>query len=234
MLHWIIFAERRPGISKLHFHRHWRDVHPPLFKKTPGIRRYVQNHLLEPPEGLPWDGIVDIYADSEEAMVKAFTCPEYRNNASLDEPNFTRGPRSQRMLSEDYVLLEGPPIYQNDILGKVIFPLRRKPGMKVEEFHRYWREVHAPLVLQLPRLRRYVQSQTIVSKPMQEAVGLPPGEPYFDGVEYLWFDSKSALREALESLVAFVDVKPDLANFVDVERFVTLVAEEFRSLWPEG
>ena len=29
---------------------------------------------------------------------------------------------------------------------KMICMIKRKPGMSVEEFHRYWREVHGPLV----------------------------------------------------------------------------------------
>ena len=36
--------------------------------------------------------------------------------------------------------------------------LTKKSGMSDEQFHRHWREVHAPLALRIPSLRRYVQS----------------------------------------------------------------------------
>ena len=48
---------------------------------------------------------------------------------------------------------------------KVIVMLKRKPGMGLQEFHRYWKDVHGPLVLGVPELmrhvRRYVQSHSI-------------------------------------------------------------------------
>jgi uncharacterized protein (TIGR02118 family) len=43
---------------------------------------------------------------------------------------------------------------------KLVFCLRRLPGMDEAEFHRYWREVHAPLVQSNSAalgIRRYVQ-----------------------------------------------------------------------------
>ena len=46
---------------------------------------------------------------------------------------------------------------------KFVFCLRRKDGMALEEFQRYWREEHAPLVQQYAGalgILRYVQSHT--------------------------------------------------------------------------
>ncbi len=238
MIHMMLFAERKPDISKLQYHRHWLDIHLPkaqkLAQKYTGLRRYVQDHFLEPPPGLLYDGIVDLWLDSEKAVIETFTSREYLEDVLPDEANFGRPGGSQMIFTEDHVLLEGPPISKHDILGKVIFPLKRKRGMEAKEFHRYWREVHGPLVLKLPHLRRYVQSHTIVAKAVEEALHLPGGEPFYDGVEQLWFDNKSALREALGSLEAFVHVQPDLTNFVDLDRFVPLVTEEYRAVWPEG
>ena len=39
----------------------------------------------------------------------------------------------------------------------------RKPGLAVDEFQRYWREIHGPLAAQIPVIRRYVQSHTRTS-----------------------------------------------------------------------
>jgi hypothetical protein len=48
---------------------------------------------------------------------------------------------------------------------KFIGCMKRKPGMTSEEFHRYWKDVHAPLAKGLHEffryVRKYVQSQTL-------------------------------------------------------------------------
>ena len=46
---------------------------------------------------------------------------------------------------------------------KLTYCLRRKPGMSLEEFQRYWRDTHAPLVAESAEalgIRRYVQVHT--------------------------------------------------------------------------
>lgn len=82
---------------------------------------------------------------------------------------------------------------------KATFCLRRLPGMTREEFHRYWIDVHGPMVVkykQVLGVRRYVQTHTLPegSVPNLERHGLP--EP-FDGVAELWYDSKEAYLAAL-------------------------------------
>ena len=43
---------------------------------------------------------------------------------------------------------------------KVLTFIKRKPGMAVEEFQRYWLTRHPAVVTRLPGVRRYVQSHT--------------------------------------------------------------------------
>jgi len=40
---------------------------------------------------------------------------------------------------------------------KLVGCLRRKAGMSAEEFHRYWKNVHGPLVRSVPEFFRYVR-----------------------------------------------------------------------------
>ncbi|MSR15554.1 MAG: EthD family reductase [Gammaproteobacteria bacterium] len=70
---------------------------------------------------------------------------------------------------------------------KVITLFKRCPGASLAEFEDHWIHRHAPLVCRLPKLRRYVQSQTIAS-------GYKKGEPAVDGMAELWFDDTAALR----------------------------------------
>jgi uncharacterized protein (TIGR02118 family) len=82
---------------------------------------------------------------------------------------------------------------------KIIFCLRRKPGLSVEEFQRYWREDHAALVRRHApalKIRRYVQSHTIDDPRIAAGLAVRGSEiePY-DGVAELWWDSIEDLIE---------------------------------------
>ncbi len=229
MVHLIIPPRKKLGMSKLDFHLHYRDRHGALFSKVPGGRRYIQNHFFGRKfnEELPYDALTDIWLDSEEAFQEAFTHPIYKENPQPDLPNFIHMGQLLRFLTEDHVLLEGPPIFKDTRLSKIIFFLKRKPGMDIEEFRRHWLEVHGAIVLKLPRLRRYVQSHVLPS-------AYAEGEPLHDGFSYLWFDNDNDLREAFHSLTSWIDLRPSTANFLDQDRLIGLVAEEIRYIWPEG
>jgi uncharacterized protein (TIGR02118 family) len=45
---------------------------------------------------------------------------------------------------------------------KVMVMVKRKPGISREEFYKYWKEVHGPLMARhIPGLRKYVQNHYI-------------------------------------------------------------------------
>ena len=73
---------RKPGMTHEQFVRHWLEVHGPLALKVPGIRRYVQSHIVEerrrpdvPPLDVEVDGIAELWYDSREAMAAALATP---------------------------------------------------------------------------------------------------------------------------------------------------------------
>ena len=78
---------------------------------------------------------------------------------------------------------------------KIAILLVRKKGMSLEEFQRYWKNVHGPLVMSIPEnrrhVRKYVQSHAIPgSFPF-----LPGDAPSYDGAAEVWCDN---LKEGLE------------------------------------
>ncbi len=226
MVHLCIFTRRKGDVTKEQFHRHWRDRHAVLASRVPGFRVYIQNHVLRRQEDLGLDGIVDIWMDSEAVVPEVVNCPEYKEGAFLDVNNFSGFELSPRLLTEDRVLLAGPRVGKQDRLGKAIFVLKRKPGTSPEEFHKHWLEVHGPLALKLPHLRRYVQCHTLPS-------AYAAGEPIYDGVAQLWFENPAQLQDSLRSLVAYVDLRSSLRSFADMELFQTYIIEEYRVIWPE-
>lgn len=103
------------------------------------------------------------------------------------------------------------------MVKNVVF-FKRKPGMSVEEFQQYWRTTHADIVKQLPGLRRYVQSHTLLS-------GYRKGEPVYDGVAELWFDDTEAMR-ALGATREYAAVQADERNFLDPTTLGTIITDE--------
>jgi uncharacterized protein (TIGR02118 family) len=115
---------------------------------------------------------------------------------------------------------------------KLVFCLHRLPQLSREEFQRYWREVHGPLVRQHAAplgIRRYVQSHTLAG-PLNDALRAGRGSDVpFDGVAELWWDSRAVFDAAstsesgrAASLLLFEDER----RFIDHARSSLFVTEE--------
>jgi|WetSurMetagenome_2_1015567.scaffolds.fasta_scaffold1595447_1 uncharacterized protein (TIGR02118 family) len=75
MIKTIIVAHRKAGISREQFNDHWVNIHGPLAAKhIPGLRKYVQNHLVEVPGmEFPGDGVVEMWYNDITAWKKSLT-----------------------------------------------------------------------------------------------------------------------------------------------------------------
>jgi uncharacterized protein (TIGR02118 family) len=116
---------------------------------------------------------------------------------------------------------------------KLVFTLRRRPGMTREEFQRYWRERHAPIVkrhAETLRIRRYVQvhaRETEIDDALSASRGSEPGS--YDGVAELWWDSVEDLIAAYSSgagQVAGAELLEDERRFIDLPRSPLWLGEE--------
>jgi uncharacterized protein (TIGR02118 family) len=101
---------------------------------------------------------------------------------------------------------------------KLVYCITRRRGMTLEEFSRYWREVHGPIGRRIPGLRRLVQNHAV---PHTRDLG----RPGFDGMAELWFDDLAALEAARRS-PEWEASSADEANFIDSSRTATFVTEE--------
>lgn len=93
-----------------------------------------------------------------------------------------------------------------------------------ETYSRYYFDVHVPLVLKLPGLRRY----DVTNGPVQTASGRP-----IHLIATMYFDDRTAIEQALaspEGQAAAADVPRFAADPADVQ---ILICEE-RKLWPAG
>jgi len=110
---------------------------------------------------------------------------------------------------------------------KLVACLKRKPGMTSQEFHRYWREVHGPLVKGVPEffrhVRKYVQGHTVSAS----APGFPPASATaYEGVAELWFDSVEAAGKAFAEPRYLEIIRADEKKFLDLPGCSIFIVEE--------
>jgi uncharacterized protein (TIGR02118 family) len=82
---------RRPDMTTHAFRAYWRGVHGPIVRGVPGVRRYVQHHVVCGfAEGTTFegvDGFVELWFDDVATMDAGFAAPAGRD-AAADVPNF--------------------------------------------------------------------------------------------------------------------------------------------------
>ena len=74
MVKMIVICLRHPGLTLREFSEHWEHVHGPLAARSPGLRRYVQNHRLEESVGETHDGWAELWFD-DLASLRAASGP---------------------------------------------------------------------------------------------------------------------------------------------------------------
>ncbi len=78
MLKFMVVIYKCPDLTPEDFRRYLREIHGPLAKKLPGLRKYVQNFVrADPKRKAPgWDAIVELYFDNRAAMEAAWASPQ--------------------------------------------------------------------------------------------------------------------------------------------------------------
>jgi uncharacterized protein (TIGR02118 family) len=78
MVKFVVVLYRRPDLTPDAFFRNLRDEHGPLAEQLPGLRRYIQNHVVPDPkrEHPGWDAVVEFYWDDRDWMEAAWAAPE--------------------------------------------------------------------------------------------------------------------------------------------------------------
>ena len=76
---------RKNGWTHEQFVKHWVETHAPLAHKVPGLRRYVQNHILDErtradieTTEVEIDSIAELWFDNQTALETASRTPEMK------------------------------------------------------------------------------------------------------------------------------------------------------------
>jgi len=109
---------------------------------------------------------------------------------------------------------------------KMMTAIRRKKGMTPEEFRKYWREKHGPLIQGLPdftrHIRRYVQMHPMDLPMPADETGMPP----YDGFAEMCFDSFEEMEAAFAEPSYLEHVRPDHERFLDLAGCSVLLVED--------
>jgi uncharacterized protein (TIGR02118 family) len=179
---------RRSGLSRAAFSEHWYRIHGPYGLALPGLRAYVQNHLLEDVAGLPapvFDGCSELDFDDVAAMQAAFTSPEMEE-ADRDERAFADPDRFGVVVTERRVLFGAPAL---DTDARLLCFVRANPRCSRSQLVEAVQRVTAD----------QAERASAVRAELLVAVEEAPEPQACDLVVSLWFPSLSALVGAARS-----------------------------------
>ena len=115
---------------------------------------------------------------------------------------------------------------------KLVYCLRRRADISLEEFYRYWLDTHGPKVRSMAealRARRYVQSHTCAPELNQifaDSRGLAPA---YDGITEVWWDSVEEVKAAMASSAGAAAMKTlmeDETHFIDFSQSCIFMTTE--------
>lgn len=114
---------------------------------------------------------------------------------------------------------------------KIIFCLRRKPGLSREAFLAYWREHHGPLMRRNAAamgVRGYRQMAVLDDRLARRVADSRHGPEPYDGVAEVWWDSRQAYEAAIFSDAGRAAAKAmyeDEKTFIDLESSPIFLAQ---------
>jgi len=123
---------------------------------------------------------------------------------------------------------------------RLVFALRRSPGMSLAEFQDYWLRKHGPLVASFAtdlNILRYVQTHTLDTpgNAAAQAARAPDMEPQYDGVAELWWETEALLEETMNTdagRAAGAALLADERKFIDLPQSPLWFAYEYPQVNP--
>ena len=215
MIKAISWFRRKPGMSVEQFQQYWREEHPKVVLQLPGLRKYVQNHVVEGQYvggRQPFaDGVAETWWDDRDAM-KAHRGTQALTNLLADELEFMDPAHRTTILTEEVVIVNGAIPPGGGV--KLITWLRRREDLDLDAAQQYWRTNHAAVASAMGGLRRYVQCHARPGVQEYEFMGLP----------LVWFDSMEQVRANATS-AELADTRADEPNFLQADLPFVVVRE---------
>jgi hypothetical protein len=230
MIHQLIFAHPRPGMSEQEFQRYWLEVHAVQYaSKIPQIRKYLIDTRIPfgpEPDDPQWSGVAEIWLANEEEQLASLQTDEFLNGARIDEPRWAAFWRTVVLDTDAHEIVPGPPRSAEEGGVKLIRLVKRKEGLPLAEFRARSLGKYADLVAEVPGLRRYLQGHT-----RDGYYGI--GEAVLDAAHQLWFENEEALAAALDS-PPYRRAEEELDDLVERRYVHEMVTREHWIIGPES
>lgn len=206
----VTLHKRRPDVTVEAFHTHLLGLADAV-QGQGGAVRYVQSHTLV--QGykrgeLLFDGVSEWTFGTLEAALDA------RRNA-VDVP-LADPARTVHMLVDVHVAKAGA--VPAGAVKNIEF-VNRRPGMALEPFRRYWREVHGPIGATISTILRYEQNHLHAGEYTGEVA------PLFDGLAITWFASTAEMRRGSET-PEYAVTRADEVNFLPDGHLPIIITRE--------
>jgi uncharacterized protein (TIGR02118 family) len=191
---------KKPDWTLEEFRRHWTEKHGPLAARLPGLRSYLQHHVVDSAQrGITYkrgpeqiDGLSELVFDDAAAMRTAFAS-DVAPSLVEDEARFLGRLRLIAVDRREVIA----PAPGRKLLKRMSF-LRRRADVDAETFDREWRVEHARLVKLMPGVGGYRQNLVVERQAVKGKV-CGYDELPIDGVVELWFESTDSLNAAFAS-----------------------------------
>ena len=107
MVKFMVVIYKRPDLTAEQFRQHLQNIHGPLAKNLPGLRKYVHNYVCaDPTRKAPgWDAVIELYFDDWASLEAAWASPEGAAS-DADLPAFVDLTRTTWSAVDEITLLE--------------------------------------------------------------------------------------------------------------------------------
>jgi uncharacterized protein (TIGR02118 family) len=223
MIHQLIFAAPKPGMTEAAFQDYWLHVHAMNYaSKIPGIAKYSVDTRVQTdnaPNPFPgWGGVAEIWFPDEDAVLASLQSPQFIEGARVDEPRWAAFWLTLAINTDPMVVVEGPPMSRNDTDVKVLVLAKRKQGLDLAGFRDAVKTEPTECAEKIPELLRCVAGFT-----RDDAYTV--GEAPLDLVMQLSFRNQGQSRSALDS-DAYLDFIAYLSAEAEPRYTRTFVAEQ--------
>jgi hypothetical protein len=195
LIHQYIFAGPKPGLSAEAFQSYWVNLHAVDFAaKIPQIKRYLvaTREQVDAPRQMDFfEGIAEIWLQNDADQIASMQTPEFLHGAREDEPRWAAFWLSF-VLDTESTVVKASNGHTAEFVNAYVL-LKRKPQTTLAEFAKALEQQASDIVAANPTIRRCT-----IGLARSGAYGF--GEPRFDAIEVLAFDTATEAGAALASV----------------------------------
>jgi len=108
MIKLVYCITKKEGLTDERFFHYWKDIHGPIGRRIPRLRRLIQSHRknVARDKHIPdYDGMAELWFDTVEDLLAARQSHEWKATTD-DEANFIDHGKVAYFVSEEHVIMD--------------------------------------------------------------------------------------------------------------------------------